>query len=260
MLSRAVFLLGASVWFSGVSGALAQHHSPTADPAHPTAPSRTPDQILEELKEGNLRFRTDHASHPHTARSWLEKTAQEGQHPLAGILACSDSRVPPEILFDQGVGDLFVIRVAGNVANNDEIASIRYSLEHLGVSLMVVLGHTKCGAVTAVVEGGALPDDLEHLVHYIRGAAERAHQDFPGISGSELVEATVRLNVLEQMEHLLNDSEVVRKRVRSGKLKVVGAVYNIFSGEVEWLGTHPMEVDILRRAEGIAVSQAHGGK
>src|SRR5262245_28073525 len=122
-----------------------------------------PEAALKMLQEGNARFVAGKARHPHEDQGRRNETAS-GQHPFASILSCSDSRDPVEVTFDEGVGDLFVVRVAGNVADTDEIASLEYGAEHLGTQLIAVLGHTKCGAVTAVVNEDKLGGSLPQLV------------------------------------------------------------------------------------------------
>ena len=118
--------------------------------ATPAASGISADEAMRVLKEGNARYVEGKLQHPHQDRARRALTAAQGQHPLATVLTCSDSRAPAEIIFDQGIGDIFVVRVAGNVAATDEIGSIEYAVDHLAVPLVVVLGHSQCGAVTAV--------------------------------------------------------------------------------------------------------------
>jgi carbonic anhydrase len=162
-------------------------------------------------------------------------------HPFATIIACSDSRVPVELLFDQGIGDLFVIRVAGNVVGEDETGSIDYAVEHLECPLIVVLGHRKCGAVTAAVEHVKDSPSIMALVDHIEPAVTKVLNRHPELSGEQLVEATVEENVWHSVEDLTQRSEITRERIASGKLTVVGAVYDIATGRVRWLGHHPNE-------------------
>jgi carbonic anhydrase len=150
-------------------------------------------------------------------------------------LCCSDSRVVPEILFDQGIGDLFTIRVAGNVANEDEVGSIEYGVEHLAVPLCVVLGHTSCGAVTAVVKGEELPTEIAHLVAPIRIAHEKARAFYPGLKEQAMIRATVRVNVRHTVATLVNGPKVIDERVKSGRLRIEGAVYDLETGRVSWV-------------------------
>jgi carbonic anhydrase len=222
----------------------APHAAPKAH-AHAAAPKVSADDVLRELTAGNKRFATGHCKHPHTSLARLKETAP-AQHPTSVILSCSDSRVPPEVLFDQGIGDVFAVRVAGNVANNDEVASVEYAVEHFGSPLCVVLGHTECGAVDAVVNGDQVPAAVQRLVTHIAEAVEKTRKHSPTLAGKELVAEAVRVNVWESVEDMLKTSESIALRVRTGALRVVGAVYHLDDGKVEWLGTYPGALSILR--------------
>lgn len=225
----------------------------------PDAPS--PDEALQSLTSGNLRFALGSLQHPHQDGPRRSETVSGGQHPFATVLSCSDSRGPVELLFDQGVGDVFVVRVAGNVASVDEIGSIEYGVGHLHTPLLVVLGHTKCGAVTAVVTGAKVGPNIAALVHPIIPAAERAHHDHPELSGDALVALAVKENVWQSVGDLLTKSEEVRELVHTGKLKVVGAVYDLEAGTVSWMGQHPQQEALLKSAvaaHGDAKESAHG--
>jgi carbonic anhydrase len=183
---------------------------------------------------GNARFASGHAKHPHMNLRRVHELAAE-QRPRAAVLTCSDSRVPPELVFDQGLGDLFVVRVAGNVANNDEIASCEYAIEHLGINLLVVLGHSNCGAVSAVVRGEHVPDDVRRLVIHLSEAVDRVRKAQPQLQGPELVAASVKANVLETIDDLERGCHEIAERVRDGRLKIVGGVYNLADGRVAWI-------------------------
>ena len=191
-------------------------------------------EVLRDLMTGNARFASGHCKHPHLNLKRVHELAA-AQHPRAVILTCSDSRVPPEFVFDQGLGDLFVVRVAGNVANNDEIASCEYAVEHFGTPLLVVLGHSHCGAVTAVVNREHVPDDVHRMVIHLGEAVERVRQAQPALKGDELVAASVRENVLETMQDLQKGCHEIATRVRDGRPKIVGGVYNLANGRVTWL-------------------------
>jgi carbonic anhydrase len=223
-ISRRAFL-DAAAGLGGLTSLLA---APAVQP--PTA-----DQVHRELVQGNLRFASGHARHPHSSPARVRRTSRLGQHPHAAVLCCSDSRVAPEILFDQGIGDLFTVRVAGNVVNEDELASIEYAVEHLSVPLCVVLGHSSCGAVTAVVEGETLPVELDHLVVHIREAHEQTKQRFPNLPRQELIKTTVRANVVRAMEGLRSGPQVLRDRVERGILRIEGGVYDLDTGRVSWI-------------------------
>jgi carbonic anhydrase len=212
--------------------------------AAPPQPGPSPDEALARLKEGNARYRSDTQASPRRDGGRRSETAL-GQKPFAVVLSCSDSRVPPEIVFDQGLGDLFVVRVAGNVAGGDEIASIEYGTGHLGAPLIVVMGHSACGAVTAGVEGAQASGNLAGLLHPIIPAAERARKANPGASGAPLIAAAIEANVWVSIENLLGGSDELRALVSSGKVRVVGALYDLASGQVRILGPHPEQARLL---------------
>ena len=209
-----VLLVAGVVW--------AQHASAPA--SGPTAAA-----VLAELRAGNEHHATKHYQHPHeTADRQRELTS--GQHPHASVLACADSRVPPEIVFDQGLGDLFVIRVAGNVASDDVLASLEYGAEHLNIPLIVVLGHQKCGGVTAAVEGGHLAGHQPGLVALIHPAVEKTK----GMPGDPVANA-VRANVQMVVDQLRESKPVLGELVTARKVTVVGGVYSLDTGTVDWL-------------------------
>ncbi len=195
----------------------------------------TAEAALRCLREGNVRYAAGHPRHPHESAARRAETAREGQHPLATVLACSDSRVPVELVFDQGVGDLFVIRVAGNVCGEEEIGTVEYAVEHLHTPLVVVLGHESCGAVTACVEGVHAEGSLGALLHHIDPAVAAARAAHPERHGEALVATAVRCNVQCGVEELLRGSRVIREAAERGEVFVRGAVYDLRSGQVEWL-------------------------
>jgi carbonic anhydrase len=193
------------------------------------------DASLEKLKEGNSRYLSGHSSVPRVDIERREKTATEGQKPIATILGCSDARVPPEIVFDQKFGNLFVIRVAGNVTGTSEIASAEYGVHYLGTPVVVVLGHTACGAVKAAVDKTPLDGKLPKLVELIAPAVDKARKENPTATESKLMEAAVEENVRHQMNELMTNSDILKKAVDSKKIKIVGAVRDILTGRVRWL-------------------------
>ena len=186
-------------------------------------------EVLAELKAGNEHHATKHYQHPHqTAARQRELTTT--QHPHATILSCADSRVAPEIVFDQGLGDLFDVRVAGNIAGDAEIASIEYAADHLGVPVLVVLGHQRCGAVTAATEPGEARGHLPVLIAAIRPAVEQA-RGMPG----DTIDNAVRINVENVVRQLTGSQPVLAGLTAAGRLQVVGAVYSLDTGKIEWL-------------------------
>ncbi len=202
---------------------------------------------LTMLRDGNARFVGGKPNYPHQSAARRTELAEKGQKPFATVLSCSDSRVPVELLFDQGLGDLFVVRVAGNVADTDEIGTIEYSVEHLGAPLLVVMGHTKCGAVTAVTEGGKLPGSIPKLVDNIQKPAKQVKVSNPGKNAKEILPQVIEANVWQSIDDLLTKSKIVHELAKSGKLKVVGALYDLDSGEVSFLGSHPKEGALLKK-------------
>ena len=193
------------------------------------------EEAVGRLQEGNARFVSGEAAHPRADKTRRIETATGGQHPFAAVVSCSDSRVPVERLFDQGIGDLFVVRVPGNVCNGDEIGAVEYAAGHLGVPLCVVLGHTRCGAVTGVATGAVLEGHLARLVGGIRHAVARARKENPEAADEEFIEAVARANVAQSMADLVQGSMLLRERAVSGTLKLKGAVYDIASGLVAWM-------------------------
>ena len=187
----------------------------------------TPDEALDKLMVGNRRFVERKVTSPNQDTARLTEVAQ-GQNPFASILSCADSRVPPEILFDQGLGDLFVVRDAGNVATPEEIGSLEFGTLILGSQVLMVLGHESCGAVRATLEGGDVPGKIGSILEQIQPAVKQ----FQGQQDNEdAVKKAVKANVLFQMGRV-KASSVISELVEQGKLKVVGAYYNLKTGGV----------------------------
>ena len=226
------FLIGLGLVIAAIGLVTSKHPRVSGGPERPSP--RTPDDSVACLKDGNDRFVNDRREFRHLDRGRLAATA-EAQRPFATILACSDSRVPVEHLFDAGIGDLFVIRVAGNVCSDHEDGSIEYAVGHLETPLVVVVGHTRCGAVTAVVQRVELEGRFPHLAEHIIPAFQDARAAHSKNDRDGLIDATVRCNVRRAIADLLHASPQIRSRVESGAVKVVGAIYDIQTGRVEWL-------------------------
>jgi carbonic anhydrase len=199
--------------------------------------NRDADAVLAKLLEGNRRFVKGEPAQPRRKPEDFAALA-EGQAPLAVVVGCADSRVSPELLFDVGIGDLFVVRVAGNVisgAGATVKGSIEYAVAELGVRLILVLGHSKCGAVKAAVkhidDRDALPGSIGDLVDTIRPACAAA-ENTPG----DKLDNVIRANVGRGVERLKGLKPVLADRVKEGRVKVVGAVYELKSGEVKVVG------------------------
>lgn len=196
----------------------------------------SPKEVVEILTAGNARYVAGKALHPD--QSMLRREGlTKGQKPLAAILSCADSRVPPEVLFDQGLGDLFVVRSAGQVIDHAVLGSLQYGVGHLEVPLLVVLGHSECGAVKAtieVLEGKEKPSgtDIDELVHAITPAVHEA--EGIGSEGEELLEVSIGVNVERAVENLKR-AAIIKTAVTRRAVKVRGAVYDLATGEVDWL-------------------------
>jgi carbonic anhydrase len=193
--------------------------------ADPSSPSVSPSEALARLKAGNARFanRATSTSKPTAARR--AETAK-GQHPFAIVVGCADSRTAPEILFDQNIGDLFVVRTAGNLVDDYALGSIEYAVEHLGARLVVVLGHERCGAVRAALSGGDAPGHIHALVQAIHPAVEATK----GQPGDPLT------NAIHENDALV--AAKIRQKARFGELasqvRIIDAYYSLDTGRVEW--------------------------
>jgi len=205
----------------------------------------SPVEALERLKNGNIRYVKGESKHPRADASRRTETTTGGQHPIATIIGCSDSRSSVEVLFDQGLGDVFVVRNAGNVCSVHEIASAEYAIGHLNTPVCVVMGHTMCGAVTAAATDAKLGGNLPALIGNIQPAISKTKEENPGVTGKALVPRAIEANVFLGLENLLTRSEEVRKLVAEEKLILMGAVYDLATGEVKWLGSHPKQKQLL---------------
>lgn len=202
--------------------------------SHPKTETLSAEQAIAELEQGNRRCVDGKSVHGHDTEHWRERFLVK-QKPFATVLGCSDSRVAPELLFDQGFGELFVIRVAGNVVDDDVVGSIQYAVEHLDNKLIVVLGHQNCGAVTAALspqdQSRSEPQELTQLLNRIRSAiASVDREDERTRRLAEAVEANARASVKQ-----LRKIPSIAKAIQEKGVKVVGAVYHIDSGEMTFL-------------------------
>ncbi|MFQ5538296.1 MAG: carbonic anhydrase [Gemmatimonadota bacterium] len=199
----------------------------------------TADAALERLKGGNRRFAEGAGGLAQPTGPERRSELIAGQEPFAVILGCSDSRVPAEIIFHQGLGDLFVIRVAGNVVSPSQVGSVEFAAERFGTRLVVVLGHTMCGAVRATVEElrrptGLRSRNLRAIVDRIRPAVETVTAIRPDADDAELIAEAVRANVRASADHLRHGSSILEDLIRRDGLRVVGAEYDLKSGLVDF--------------------------
>ena len=194
----------------------------------------TPAQAFQRLKDGNQRFVSGKRNCVQNLLKELE-AAQEKQEPYAAILCCSDSRIPPEFVFDESLGKLFVIRVAGNVSTDVTIGSIEYAVEHLKVPIVIVLGHDACGVLTAALEGGPnLPPFVNDLVNEVSRPVAQAKKESKGKDFAAELQMAIVKNVQLQMEELLEKSTTLQGAVNKKHALVKGAVFHFENGEVEW--------------------------
>lgn len=196
-------------------------------------------EAIDRLREGNRRFAEGNESLHSIADPKKRKTLIERQDPFAIILGCSDSRAPAEILFDHGLGDLFVIRVAGNIVAPSQIGSIEFAVERFGTSLVVVLGHSKCGAIQATLEELAQPrenrsSNLRSIVKRISPSVEPLLQTDLRNNPAELMRKAVRANVIASVENLQSGSPILTELVEKDKLQIIGAEYSFDSGLVDF--------------------------
>lgn len=212
-----------------------QRTQPSVEPSREDHEATNPDaDALALLLQGNDRFVQGRLRHGHESAARRQELITE-QHPFATVLSCSDSRVPPELLFDQGLGDLFVVRVAGNVTAPDDIGSIEYAVHHLHTRLVIVLGHEGCGAVTAALspadERSKEPKEIQGLLALILPSLKKID---PKLSKAEQVSEGVEENVRASVQRLQTAPDL-KKTIAEGHLKIVGGVYDLESGKVRIL-------------------------
>jgi carbonic anhydrase len=194
-------------------------------------------EALARLREGNRRFAADETSRERQGRSRREEL-RSVQEPFATILGCSDSRVPAEIVFDQGLGDLFVIRVAGNIVAPSQVGSVEFAAARFGTPLVVVLGHSGCGALKAALEGMRRPGpkwkDLRSIVDRVRPAMHDVVEARPDASDEDVIALAIRANIRASVNHLRHASELLEQHIQEGRLAVVGAEYSLETGVVDF--------------------------
>jgi carbonic anhydrase len=220
---RSLLKFGGATLIAAVLGQLPQPRSAIA------AANITPAMAYKTLMEGNQRFVTQTLTGPHRSADRRAELAQ-GQRPIATILSCADSRVPAELLFDLGLGDIFNVRVAGNIVTPEVLASLEYAVELLETPIMMVLGHERCGAVTAAVNQQTVPGHIADFIDEIQPAVTRS-QNSPG----DPIDNAVIANVQLQIEQLLKRSSLISQRQANGLVKVIGARYDLDSGAVTLL-------------------------
>lgn len=196
-------------------------------------PGLTPDEALQKLMDGNRNYVEQKMTSQKMCSLSTRESLAKSQKPYAIILTCSDSRVPPEIIFDKGLGEIFVVRVAGNVPDPVVLGSIEYAAEHLGSPLVMVLGHERCGAVTAAVDAkGKAEGNIGVIVKTIAPAVVKAKKAYKGKEKSELVETAIDDNIKLVETSLTRKSTILNHLVKEGKVKIVAAKYDLDDGKV----------------------------
>ena len=199
------------------------------DPLTRHGPEARPAMVLQWLKRGHQRFLQGHSLHPHSTRERMQAVI-EGQHPVAAVLGCADSRVPVELLFDSGFGDLFVVRNAGTMSTTAAIASLEYAVGHLDVPLIVVLGHEGCGAVSAALHPELLlTPSLSQVVGQLRMELLQFGEHLS-------LEESCRRHTMSAAGNLVHSSVLLTDRLRAGHLSVVAGYYDLHSSRIEWMG------------------------
>jgi len=199
-----------------------------------TTRTLNPYEAKKILVEGNKRFVTGNLSNKDLSSNKRISLCINGQSPIAAVLTCSDSRVAPEIIFDQSLGDLFVIRNAGNIADIITLGSIEYAVENLGVSLIIILAHEKCGAVKATIDGKKVSSNLKSIINTIAPSLKKvqlAHKD----KGLEQIQSEVENENAKQSAKVLLKSSIIKKLIISGELNILSAKYYLETGEVKFL-------------------------
>jgi carbonic anhydrase len=187
---------------------------------------------LEKLIAGNKRFMAGHPVHPDETLQRI-RDLKKGQHPFAIVMSCSDSRVPPELIFDQGLGDIFSVRTAGNVVGDYELGSIEYAVEHLDCKLIIILGHENCGAIQAFIENPTTLKNLDHIKNIIKYIAEEDEEkNLPGADKFKIDKA-VKANILHGLHFIKNSEPILKPLVDKKEVTVVGAYYDLDNGQVE---------------------------
>jgi carbonic anhydrase len=198
----------------------------------------TADEALQKLLDGNHRYVANQMTGQKLCDATTRHSLTKGQSPYAIILCCSDSRVPPEIIFDKGLGEIFVVRVAGNVPDPIILGSIEYAADHLGSPLIMVLGHGRCGAVTAAVnaKGEAHEGNVGEIIKALAPAVSQAEKEAAGKDKAQLVEMAIDNNIRLVCRSLSEQSKVIKSMADAGKVKIVGAKYDLDDGKVSLLG------------------------
>jgi len=192
-------------------------------------------ESITRLIEGNTRFASGSMKHPRLDAAVRSETLDNGQHPFAAVLSCADSRVPAEIIFDQGIGDIFSIRNAGNIVDDTVVGSFELCVYKFNTPLLVVLAHTDCGAVKLAIKNDLLYADMSKIIRKIRPVAELTIEAYPELTGNDLLTEVIKSNALKSIQELIDKSELIRERVEEDRLQVMAGIYYLEDGSVKWL-------------------------
>lgn len=198
---------------------------------HPLNNGKEKPGPLSVLMQGNNRFYHQQSTHPDESIYRIHEVART-QQPFAAIVCCSDSRVPPELIFDQGLGDIFVIRTAGNIIGGLELGSLEYAVEHLGVKLVMIMGHENCGAVKAFLEGGEVPGHIKDIIDSIKNEAEINNVNQ---LNTNRIDAYVNANILHGIHQVQIQSDILKEKIDNKAICLVAARYELNSGKVTLL-------------------------
>jgi carbonic anhydrase len=205
-------------------------------------PNLSASEALKRLRDGNERFASNVVSVDALARRLARDYLAHAARPFAIVLGCSDARAPAELIFDQGLGDLFVIRVAGNVVSPSQVGSVEFAAEHFGTRLVVVMGHSRCGAIEATLDsmdgtGGPTSTNVMSIVQRVRPAIQTVREVGPDLDREAVLRKAVRANARISVEHLRHGSAVLEELIQRDGLAVVGGEYDVESGRVDFFDT-----------------------
>lgn len=192
-------------------------------------------EALNKLIEGNKRFAADNSIHPNRC-SETKNTLLKQQKPFAAVLSCSDSRVPIEIIFDAGLGDIFAVRTAGHVLSKEVLGSLEYAVKNLGVKLIIILGHENCGAINTAIQTyqnknyNELSENLQSIMNHIYPAIDKVKSD-----DSDFLNSAIKSNIRYQMEDLIKKDVYIEKKIQEGEIALFGAIYSLATGKVDIL-------------------------
>lgn len=193
------------------------------------------DEALKRLIEGNARFAAGESIHPNQGEEWRHETYYSGQTPFVAMLSCADSRAPVEIIFDQGISDIFSVRNAGNIYDDTELGSLELGIYKFNIPLLVVMGHTDCGAMKLAVKGNRMHGYMTTVIDHIIPVVNKVKEEHPELTLDDLVLEVTKANAISVAKELVEQSKILRYKVRDGELVIKAALHDLKSGKVEWL-------------------------